>query len=132
MSKSFGDYEVGYGKPPKQHQFRKGQSGNPNGRPRKNETLADLVVKLLDEPIQVRTKDGTFTMTSREAIVRTLIQRAATGDVRQTKMLMELIETNERETRADQPQTGVVVVPVSFDIDKGPLLVEDVEDDEFR
>lgn len=29
-----GDYEVGYGKPPKSGQFQSGQSGNPNGRPR--------------------------------------------------------------------------------------------------
>ena len=28
-------YEVGYGKPPKNTQFKKGVSGNPNGRPRK-------------------------------------------------------------------------------------------------
>ena len=27
-------YEVGYGKPPKQHRFKKGQSGNPSGRSR--------------------------------------------------------------------------------------------------
>ena len=28
-------YDVGYGKPPKQTRFAKGQSGNPRGRPRK-------------------------------------------------------------------------------------------------
>jgi hypothetical protein len=27
--------EVGYGKPPRHTQFRKGQSGNPGGRPRR-------------------------------------------------------------------------------------------------
>ena len=27
-----GDYEVGYGKPPKKHQFKPGQSGNRQGR----------------------------------------------------------------------------------------------------
>lgn len=27
-------YEVGYGKPPKSTRFKKGQSGNPGGRPR--------------------------------------------------------------------------------------------------
>ena len=29
-----GGYEVGYGKPPLQTRLRKGQSGNPRGRPR--------------------------------------------------------------------------------------------------
>lgn len=29
------DHDVGYGKPPRDHQFRKGQSGNPRGRPRR-------------------------------------------------------------------------------------------------
>ncbi len=29
-------YDVGYGKPPRETQFKKGQSGNPAGRPRKN------------------------------------------------------------------------------------------------
>jgi hypothetical protein len=27
-------YEVGYGRPPAKHRFQKGQSGNPNGRPK--------------------------------------------------------------------------------------------------
>lgn len=29
-----GGYEVGYGRPPKAHRFKPGQSGNPKGRPR--------------------------------------------------------------------------------------------------
>ena len=34
MSNDNDDYEVGYGRPPKSGQFKKGQSGNPKGRPR--------------------------------------------------------------------------------------------------
>ncbi len=31
---STSSYEVGYGRPPRAHQFKPGQSGNPKGRPR--------------------------------------------------------------------------------------------------
>lgn len=34
MSDEKKDYEVGYGKPPKRTRFKKGQSGNPKGRPK--------------------------------------------------------------------------------------------------
>ena len=27
-------YDIGYGKPPDKHRFKKGQSGNPGGRPK--------------------------------------------------------------------------------------------------
>jgi hypothetical protein len=37
---------VGYGKPPKHTRFRKGQSGNPKGRPKKNHTnMNELIMK---------------------------------------------------------------------------------------
>ena len=45
-SKKSDSYEVGYGKPPKSAQFRKGVSGNPKGRPKKG---ADFHVELIRE-----------------------------------------------------------------------------------
>ena len=43
-------YEVGYGKPPSDKQFKKGQSGNPKGRPKgsRNKKPSDLAKNLTD------------------------------------------------------------------------------------
>ena len=50
-------YEVGYGKPPKKTQFKRGRSGNPNGRPRKKPDLYSELTKVLHENVTV-TIDG--------------------------------------------------------------------------
>ena len=51
MSQTKRDYEVGRGKPPVHSRFKKGQSGNPRGRPAKN--LAVLLAAALNETVTV-------------------------------------------------------------------------------
>ena len=49
---------VGYGSPPKQMRWKKGQSGNPKGRPKtKSEMMMDAA-SILTQPIEARTPDG--------------------------------------------------------------------------
>ena len=48
-------YTVGYGKPPKQHQYRPGQSGNSKGRPKGAKSTSTLLRETLDHKIAVRT-----------------------------------------------------------------------------
>jgi hypothetical protein len=43
------DYKVGYGKPPKGGQFKKGISGNPSGRPKKPLDFASQLKKELTQ-----------------------------------------------------------------------------------
>lgn len=49
------DYEVGYGKPPKAHQFKPGQSGNASGRRRGVKTFKAMIRDTLLEKVLVTT-----------------------------------------------------------------------------
>ena len=53
-----GDYEVGYGKPPRNTRFQKGQSGNPSGRAPGNKNLKTLLIDTLNEPVVVTENGG--------------------------------------------------------------------------
>ena len=43
--------EKGYGKPPKKHQFKKGVSGNPRGRPKGKSSLLSDLNKIVNQKI---------------------------------------------------------------------------------
>ncbi len=51
--KPTGDNEVGYGNPPKEHQFKPGQSGNLKGRPKSRKSGLTDISGLLNEPVKV-------------------------------------------------------------------------------
>ena len=57
MSDSKSDYEVGYKKPPKDTQFKPGQSGNPLGRPKGTKNLKTDLMEELGQKIVVREGD---------------------------------------------------------------------------
>ena len=46
--------EKGYGKPPKKHQFKKGVSGNPRGRPKGKSSLLSDLNKIVNQKISVK------------------------------------------------------------------------------
>ena len=66
--------------PNEKTQFKKGQSGNPNGRP-KLPDLSQAIAKVLAEE-----KDG---MTALDAILAALRAKAAKGDVRAAQELLD-------------------------------------------
>jgi len=63
------------------HKFKKGQTGNPNGRPKKLPELDKLLADVLGEE-----KDG---LTAAEAILKALRLKATKGDVRAAEVLLD-------------------------------------------
>ena len=93
-----GDYEVGYGKPPLHTRFKKGHSGNPNGRPQGSKSFPTLLNKALQKSVVLR-KNGR-TMTKMEVIVEQLTNRGASGDFRAMKLLfVDLAQYLHRELK---------------------------------
>ena len=87
-----GEYPVGYRKPPDATKFKKGQSGNPSGRPRKKPDMSihDAVKEALAAGIPV-TLDGKRTkLPAVKVIGKALVNKALSGDLKAVKVVLEL------------------------------------------
>ena len=78
------------GVPPEHSKFKKGESGNPNGRPRKLPALDKLMADVLGEE-----KDG---ITAGEVILKALRAKATKGDVRAAEVLLDRAYGKPKQT----------------------------------
>jgi Family of unknown function (DUF5681) len=93
------DYEVGYGKPPDHTRFKRGQSGNPRGRPSGSKNLSTLLGEALSEHVIVAENGRRRKITKRQAIITQLVNRSAQADLRAIKILLDI--QREIETRSN-------------------------------
>jgi hypothetical protein len=100
------DYQVGYGKPPRHTRFKRGQSGNPRGRPRGSKNLPTLLTEALNKRVIVAENEGRRKVTKREAIITQLVNRSAKADLRAIKILLDIIQDIERRTEPTSPETS--------------------------
>jgi hypothetical protein len=140
------NYEVGYGKPPVETQFKKGRSGNPSGRPRgaknkpvTNEALKQIILKEAYREIHINEEHGPVTMPIAQAVVRSITVKAAKGDHRSQKLLTDMVrKTEEQETalRTDIMETMITYIKeADYELerrkrtgDTGPDIIPHPED----
>jgi len=71
--------------------WKPGQSGNPNGRPKRGESLSEIL-RMLGEERDVRIKGVPGEITKKEAVGRRLYDLALRGNVAALKYLMDRLE----------------------------------------
>jgi pantoate kinase len=94
------DYEVGYGKPPKEHRFKKGKSGNPNGRPKGALNIATVIDRVLQEKVVINENGKRKTISKLEASIKQVVNKAASGDMRAFQQLPSLARYAEAAKQA--------------------------------
>lgn len=125
-----GAYEVGYGKPPKQHRFRPGQSGNPSGRPKAKKSETVDISALLNEPIKVKAGGNVRGMALFEAMVRQLAKRALNNEIRAIIRFIRLCEEHGAIAPPVDRRGGVIIAPRGVDFEEWLESVTEVVETE--
>ncbi|MDG4886809.1 DUF5681 domain-containing protein [Mesorhizobium sp. WSM4887] len=102
-------YEVGYGKPPSEHRFAKGQSGNPKGRPKGKKNIDTMLRETLLATIPIQINGKTTNVTALEAIVLKLRNNAIAGDFRSA---VQAIQLGMRALQPEETESSAVASPL--------------------
>ena len=99
--------DVGYGKPPKATRFRKGRSGNPNGRQRGDENLLAVFKRMASKRIKIKEGDRWRTITMADAIILQNCNAALKKDqIAMSNIIRLAEESGELIDRTDVKQVG--------------------------
>jgi hypothetical protein len=97
------DYEVGFGRPPVATRFKKGQSGNPRGRPRGQRTIGQELELALSAMVTVTENGKARRLPMRQVIVRGIVNDAARRDPKALRLLFDLMRRQAGENEMLAP-----------------------------
>ncbi len=91
------DYEIGYSKPPRDSQFKKGQSGNPKGRPRGVRNFKTELIEVINSKVKVNRNGKKQKISAKYAVFLKLTEKSLSGNVPAIRTLIELMRTYDEE-----------------------------------
>lgn len=104
------DGRIGYRNPPETTRFKKGQSGNPKGRPKGTPNLATVLEKTLKEKVVINENGRRKAITKLEAAMKQLVNKAASGDLRALHQLAALARSAEEREEPAAPGAPIADV----------------------
>jgi hypothetical protein len=114
---AMGDYEIGYGKPPKPSQFKKGVCSNPFGRPkRRNSSIGEVVRDVLNGSTNIPSKGKIRRGSRLELVIHRHCVAALSGDVGSAAMLLRL-----REHAMKYGDSGPLIINILNSPEPGPM-----------
>jgi len=125
-------FTSGFMKPPKEHQFKLGQSGNPRGRPKKKETLATITKRVLKTKVKIKGQDRKITI--EDALALRLRELLAKGH----RQAIEIYERYEPFSTAsmiknrppEDPKVPAALIAMGVTIVDGKFVeIADIDDE---
>ncbi len=100
-------FDVGFGKPPKDFQFKKGESGNPKGRPKGSKNIRTLLNQELDAQLIIQEHGVNKSISKREAIIKRLVAESLKGNLRAQDLLFKQIGIEAEKIDIDLKNMGI-------------------------
>jgi len=88
LNKRTKDSGVGYGKPPRQHQFKPGQTGNPKGRPKGAKNESTILREIFERKIDNRSGGRVRKITILEGILLRITDDSLKGNTKSAAFLL--------------------------------------------
>ena len=90
-------HNVGYGRPPREHQFPPGKSGNPRGRPKGSKSASAILFQVLNRKLRVRQDGKEKQITVLEAIIVKFADEALKANARAAHFLFNLTDPASKQ-----------------------------------